>query len=473
MCLGESTTAIGGNDSYPYQLEEILNQYNTGIRFSVINKGVPAVKTWGIVSQLEDNLNKYRPHIITTMMGVNDDGSHMPYEEIHATGIMSFIASFRVYKLVRLLWLHIVTKAKKKGHYWSKEILREAKQQSSSMPIIGLKNCYAEEIDINPTERELKKAIELNPQDYMAYIELAHYYKNEGYLSRIEELYKKALKLNPRNEIAYVELGWYYEHQSRYSQAEECYKKALELNPQNENTYVELGRFYIGQKNPVLAEKNYKKALELNPRNDTAYFDLGRFYAERGDYLQAQEAFQKAIELDPKNDRAYVELGGLYRYQKKFSQAQEAFQKALELNSQNDRTYGGLVVLYQEMGRYDLADKYSREINKLHLGFYNPITRNNYRKLKEILDQRGIKLVCIQYPMRSIESLKKMFTLEEQKDIIFIDNEKTFKEALRKTDYREYFVDMFAGDFGHCTSKGNRLLAENIANTILREYFNK
>jgi hypothetical protein len=36
-----------------------------------------------------------------------------------------------------------------------------------------------------------------------------------------------------------------------------------------------------------------------------------------------------------------------------------------------------------------------------------------------------------------------------------------------------YFVDMSGGDFGHCAPKGNRLLAENIANVILKEVFHK
>jgi len=44
---------------------------------------------------------------------------------------------------------------------------------------------------------------------------------------------------------------------------------------------------------------------------------------------------------------------------------------------------------------------------------------------------------------------------------------------LKKISYNDYFTDMFAGDFGHCTRKGNRLLAENIANVILKEYFHR
>jgi hypothetical protein len=59
------------------------------------------------------------------------------------------------------------------------------------------------------------------------------------------------------------------------------------------------------------------------------------------------------------------------------------------------------------------------------------------------------------------------------KEIIFVDNKKVFKDAVKKDGYNTYFVDMFGGDFGHCTVKGNRLLAENIANTILKEVFHK
>jgi ABC-type antimicrobial peptide transport system permease subunit len=74
--------------------------------------------------------------------------------------------------------------------------------------------------------------------------------------------------------------------------------------------------------------------------------------------------------------------------------------------------------------------------------------------------------------MRSPEPLKKIFQGNEE-GIIFVDNEKIFREALRKTGYKEYFTDLFAGDFGHCTNKGKRLLAENIADVILRECFNR
>jgi hypothetical protein len=73
--------------------------------------------------------------------------------------------------------------------------------------------------------------------------------------------------------------------------------------------------------------------------------------------------------------------------------------------------------------------------------------------------------------VRSVEPLKKM--LGNDAGIIFVDNENLFKEALQKASYKEYFKDMLAGDFGHCTDKGNRILAQNIAGAIFKEVFGK
>ena len=182
--------------------------------------------------------------------------------------------------------------------------------------------------------------------------------------------------------------------------------------------------------------------------------------------------------MNPMNDRAYVELGWLYKNKGKYSEAKEVFNKAIamfkkeiKVTKEKDKVYGCLGRCYQELGNYKLADAYFEKANNIRFGYYNPKMRHNYHKLKEILANRNIKLVCVQYPMRSVESLRRMF--KDKEGIIFVDNEMIFKEAVEKSNYNEYFGDIFAGDFGHCTDKGNKLIATNIADTILRECFDK
>ena len=78
MCLGESTTAR----QYPPYLEEILNQRNIGIKFSVIDKGVIGTNTVAILFELEGNLNTYKPDMVITMMGNNDKDTALPQRYI-------------------------------------------------------------------------------------------------------------------------------------------------------------------------------------------------------------------------------------------------------------------------------------------------------------------------------------------------------------------------------------------------------
>ena len=399
ICLGESTT----RGQYPSFLEEILNQSNTGIKFSVIDKGVGGSNTSVILDKLESNLDRYLPNMVITMMGINDSGTHMPYEVTLTSKQMIFFRSFRTYKLTRLLWLHIVTKAKELGFYKLNKDRYNTEGLQWHLPKIELKEVFVKRAGFTTSEDSFRKAIELNPKNDWAYVELGRVYRDQGEFFQARNLFKKAIELNPKNDWAYVELGWLYRNMIDLSQA----------------------------------EKLCNKALELNPKNSKAYGVLGWVYRDQGKLSPAEDSFKKAIELDPKNDIAY----------------------------------GALALLYTETGNFQLAGEYDKKTKELRLKEYNPITVNNYHKLKEILDTRGIRLVCVQYPVRSIEPLKKIF--EGQKGIIFVDNEKIFKDALQKASYKEYFRDMFVGDFGHCTAKGNRLLAENIADVILKEVFDK
>jgi len=64
--------------------------------------------------------------------------------------------------------------------------------------------------------------------------------------------------------------------------------------------------------------------------------------------------------------------------------------------------------------------------------------------------------------MRSVEQLKRIFG-QKAEGMIFVDNSENFKAAIDAKGNGEYFMDMFAGDFGHCTPQGNMLLAERAA----------
>ena len=253
----------------------------------------------------------------------------------------------------------------------------------------------------------------------------------------------KASESDPKNDLIYQERGWIYESQGQFAQAEASFKKSLELNPRNSVAYVRLGEIYENQGRFTLAAACFEKALEFTPRDERLYAELGRIDKQRGQLKQAARWLRKGLNI----------LGPRAGY----------------------RLYGELAAISERRGQIANAREYYDKASRLALdssASNDSPTARNYRALKAMLDKRKIRLVCVQYPMRPAASLKKIFA-GQWDDIIFVDNESVFRDAVRQTGHNAYFRDMFAGDFGHCTEKGNRLLGENIAKAILKEMLGK
>jgi hypothetical protein len=111
LCLGESTTfdvTMRADDSYPTQLQRMLNERRDGRRYEIVNRGKAATTTDRIVAGLEGHLAKLRPDIVVTMMGINDGPADDPMFPVHET--------FRVVKLARLLAVAVPGILRHGGH---------------------------------------------------------------------------------------------------------------------------------------------------------------------------------------------------------------------------------------------------------------------------------------------------------------------------------------------------------------------
>jgi tetratricopeptide (TPR) repeat protein len=424
LCLGESTTA-GGWDSYPAQLEEILNKSGLGLKFSVINEGIPCTNTSFILSHLEENLNKYRPDMVITMMGINDHGDHLPYETISRSRLINILKVSRTYRLMRLIALHIKSKI-------SSHSLEDSIQPQTS----GKENVI--------------KAGYVLP-------------KIDGLIQNINN--NRTLSISE-----YLILANHYEFFMQYDKAMDICKKALEVSPDNSEVWskwIRAAGFFSN--NDAEIEKLCFKAITSNPTSDKCYFAMGDIYQSWDKTDKAIAAYLKALELNPGNYEVYFELGESYlKLKGDVVKAETMFKKALEINPNSEQAFRGLVALYS-MTDSRGGQNYLLGLSQFRRPYYVDMTRYNYRKTWQILKNRKIPSIFVQYPMRSVESLKKMFDSPE--GIIFVDNEKAFKTAVSQKGYSHYFIDMIGGDFGHCKLAGNRLLAANIARVVIQEFF--
>lgn len=146
--------------------------------------------------------------------------------------------------------------------------------------------------------------------------------------------------------------------------------------------------------------------------------------------------------------------------------------KVFEDDSCNYQHAGLIAQCYLARGESSRAEEFFRVAENLRFQYYGRLdspTKANYCALKKILDIKGITYICMSYPCISTDMFSLFFTPLEQKEIIFVDNEKCFKDGIKMNGYRRYFIDVFAGEFGHCTKKGNELIARNLASAILQD----
>ncbi len=477
MCLGESTTALPlGDGAYPNQLEKILNKQQIGIKFVVINKGVPAVDTTYLLAHLEENLNRYSPDMVIAMMGINDKSSPVFPKNIYTLRIEPFVKNLRIYKLMELLQLHIADKIKLQKQANSK--LRIDNSINSYQEYIKLGENYVGLKDYSQAEKMFSEAIKLSRVDKQAYFMLFALYRSMGEFEMAEILMKKLIELDHNDSGAYINLGLSYDDQGKVLDAEGAFKRAIKLDSKSQKTYRALAWHYRNQNNYQKAETVFKQVIEMNRNSDQAYLELGWCYESAGEYYknmskytEAERMFKKAVELNPHNDKAYGGLGRCYVKLNRLSEAEGMFKQVINIDPMDLRAYGELAHLYDKENKVKLSERYFQIANNLRTINYNSETRNNYKKLEEILKKKRITLICAQYPMRSICSLKML--LGNNDDVIFVDNEGVFKNAIARQESQMLFNDMFAGDFGHCTSKGNRLLAINLARIILERCFGK
>jgi len=417
LCLGESTTA----SQYPGYLEEILNQKSPKIKFKVIDKGRGGTNSGVILSELEHNLDKYRPDIVITMIGINDLGGVLKYENKLDVKIKLFLRDFRIVKLINLARQHVSAKI----------IAHNIKGKKEASP------AASQDYDFKLREKKLKEDIASNPEDYLNYVRLGCFYRDMTQYNKAIGTHVKAIKSNPMDYAAYAEMGNCFRSMGKYEKAERLFKKAIELNPEGDGwPYIELGYLYKGKGMTEAALTYFHKAAGFADDNALmAAAEEAGLYSLMGEYKKSEELFKNLAAKYPDNTKIVGGLALSYELQKKNDLARECFGKQKDITA---------------------AQCYSN-------------THYNYQKIKDVILRRDIKMIAMQYPMRNITSLKKM--LEPCKGIIFVDNEKLFKDAIENSLYGEYFIDCFGGDFGHCTEKGNRILAENIANTLFKELF--
>ncbi len=104
--------------------------------------------------------------------------------------------------------------------------------------------------------------------------------------------------------------------------------------------------------------------------------------------------------------KAYDWLAGIYRSSGREDAAIALLGEAIERHPEVEYFHRKLAGTYEELGRRELAHKHFQRSRALAQRYVLSVTSSNYLTAMRILRGRGVQPVAMQYPPRSLETLR-------------------------------------------------------------------
>lgn len=276
-------------------------------------------------------------------------------------------------------------------------------QPHDLVAMINLGNAYAQIGQWDRAVGQFKMAQAARPDSPEVYAGLGKLYLDNGYSTPAVAEYQKAIQLDPRNDELLVALGRVYESRGEKDKAVDQYRAAIKINPRNifAHNFLAVLLYYKGRelemaKNFDAAKSIYEEvAKELQTVNsiDSGYFPVymssGAILSNMGAFAKAELAFRNAVYLQPENVEARTSLAMVEIRLKKFDDAKTQLAEALQLGPQNARAHFFMGLILAEERDYDAALQHLRQAVQLDSQQHDGAVDPNYlKKLDEVANMK-------------------------------------------------------------------------------------
>jgi tetratricopeptide (TPR) repeat protein len=183
-----------------------------------------------------------------------------------------------------------------------------------------------------------EKALEIDPEYYQLWNDLATNYIKVGNTEKASECYQELKKSeNPEHQaIAHRGLGIFSLRDNNYPTAEKHLLKTLELNPADSTALHGLSTLYFRtqQWNKVLEYS--EKYLDNFSNKPDLLFNAGFAAYKTDDFEKAEVYFKQVLEKQPENVNALVYRGNALVKMQRYKKAVTFFMKAYQLTNKQE-----------------------------------------------------------------------------------------------------------------------------------------
>jgi tetratricopeptide (TPR) repeat protein len=161
---------------------------------------------------------------------------------------------------------------------------------------------------LNEAAASCTKAVEIDPDDFIAHWTLGRIYFTEGKLEQALELFRRVAEIKPTFYAGHLDVAQTCVGLGRSAEAEAAYRRLLEImpnyllqNPDDARARLiyanQLGR--VGQRDEAIREGT--KALVLSPGDPMMLYNAACMYVSLGETSRALDALRQAVEAGYRN----------------------------------------------------------------------------------------------------------------------------------------------------------------------------
>lgn len=171
---------------------------------------------------------------------------------------------------------------------------------------------YGYDWNWHDAERELQRALELNPNLDRAYNVYGYLLQALGRAEEPIPMKKQALELSPLSLIANLNMGRAYYLARHYDQAIAAYQEAIKLEPKHSSAHLYIGRIYAlkGMHEKALASINTAQALAPGDKHALAF--VGYADAVAGKRVEAQNVLEELGRLPILRHQTMLMISGIH-----------------------------------------------------------------------------------------------------------------------------------------------------------------
>jgi len=142
-------------------------------------------------------------------------------------------------------------------------------------------------------------AVEQDPENYSAYVQLGVMYDQIGDSSALE-YYNSALDIYPESIEAWYNKGMYYQNRGEVDRSLECYRTLHTIDSTWADPYYNEGYIHLLMTEQFDSAIYYfDRAVHFDPSYFQAYNNLGLAYEKKNDLTNAKFYYTKAVSINP------------------------------------------------------------------------------------------------------------------------------------------------------------------------------